>query len=196
MHYTYLSTCFIIIETGWTVCFVWKIPWWTTLPQKKTNPVRNWIVLLTISALAHSAFPAQSVQLCVSVLQQPMIPTRRLQRFWTLGTGHIGNNDSWVLKITESQWRDQDRDCKCLWISMSRQRMKLKRCESQWRDRNWNVWVSLPEMRLKKSEFQWRDRNWKNVSLNDKTGQKMSIPRLQIFGSKEIWSEKNVVYKN
>ena len=47
---------------------------------------------LTKSVLAHSAFVAQSAQLSVTAQQQLQIPTKRLLRFWTLETGHIGNN--------------------------------------------------------------------------------------------------------
>ena len=92
------------------------------------------------------------------------------------------------LQRSESQRRDRDRDQKCLSLSD----------ETETKTEN----VSMTRPRLKMSESQWRGRDWKNLSLNDETGQKMSIPRphwdshrfllLQLVGRRMIsmpWNE-------
>ena len=90
-----------------------------------------------------------------------------------------------------------------VWVSITRPKLRLKMSKSQLQDRDWNVQASMtrPIPRLKKCESQWWDRDckcvslndetkteteksesqyqdWKNLSVRNKTGQKISIPRL------------------
>ena len=99
------------------------------------------------------------------------------------------------LKRSESQWRDWDRDWKCLslndktetenvLVSIRRPRLKMLESQGRDRDRDWKclslndetetetekVWVSMTRTRprLKGSESQSRDRDHKNIETKTK----------------------------
>ena len=86
---------------------------------------------------------------------RPDLDHRDLDRDWKT----LSLNDETETENVESQWRDRYRD----WIYPSLNDETDTKTE--------NVWVSMtrPRQRLKKSESQWRDRDLKCLSLNDET---------------------------
>ena len=81
------------------------------------------------------------------------------------------------LQMCESQWRDQDRDWK-IWVSMTRPRLKLKKSESQKWDWAKDVVAETPSRLLLISNSPLVGRGWYFVDVETETHRDWEIYRM------------------